>query len=120
MRQQADKERAGARWTGNSLDLVFTSEFGAPLNGRNVLRGFQTAAKRVGVTLTNGESVGVHSLRHVAATRLLEGGIPMYVVSRVLGHDSIDTTVNIYGHVVDEQRFEAMAFLGSLVSQENQ
>ena len=40
-----------------------------------------------------------HDLRHVAATTLLQAGVPMPVVSRILGHSSIQITVDTYGHV---------------------
>lgn len=40
-----------------------------------------------------------HSLRHTYATRLLRAGEPMAKVSRLLGHESVKTTVDIYGHL---------------------
>lgn len=45
-----------------------------------------------------------HDLRHIAATVLLRAGVPMPVVSNILGHSSINITVDTYGHVhVDKQ-----------------
>lgn len=35
----------------------------------------------------------------------------MHTVSRILGHDSIDTTVNTYGHLVEAGRKSAMELL---------
>jgi site-specific recombinase XerD len=35
----------------------------------------------------------------VAATTLLQAGVPMPVVSRILGHSSIQITVDTYGHL---------------------
>jgi integrase/recombinase XerD len=40
-----------------------------------------------------------HWCRHTTATRMLRDGVPVEVVSRVLGHSSITTTVSIYGHL---------------------
>jgi site-specific recombinase XerD len=34
----------------------------------------------------------MHSLRHTLATRLLERGTPLPVISDILGHRSIDST----------------------------
>ncbi|WP_438470724.1 tyrosine-type recombinase/integrase [Streptomyces asiaticus] len=43
-----------------------------------------------------------HSLRHFFASTALAAGIPIHEVSRWLGHKSIKTTVDIYGHLVPE------------------
>ena len=40
-----------------------------------------------------------HDLRHVAATTLLQAGVPMPVVSKILGHSSIQITVDTYRHM---------------------
>ena len=42
-----------------------------------------------------------HDLRHCCATLRLEQGEELAVVSRILGHASITTTANVYGHVTD-------------------
>jgi integrase len=41
----------------------------------------------------------VHDLRHTAASWMLAGGTPIAAVSRHLGHESITTTVDRYGHL---------------------
>ncbi|MFF6847969.1 tyrosine-type recombinase/integrase [Streptomyces antimycoticus] len=43
-----------------------------------------------------------HGLRHFFASTALANGIPIHELSRWLGHKSIKTTVDIYGHVVPE------------------
>jgi site-specific recombinase XerD len=40
-----------------------------------------------------------HWCRHTTATRMLRDGVPVEVVSKVLGHSSITTTVSVYGHL---------------------
>jgi integrase len=50
----------------------------------------------------------LHMFRHTFATRQLHAGVPVAVVSKLLGHGSISTTLNIYAHVLTEhlQQFE--------------
>lgn len=49
----------------------------------------------------------VHTCRHTYATVLLTRGVPMQAVSRLLGHSTIRTTVDIYAHLaVDDLALE--------------
>ena len=44
---------------------------------------------------------GFHHVRHTAATLLLNsGGVPLPVVSKILGHKSPKITLEIYAHVM--------------------
>lgn len=43
--------------------------------------------------------IRVHYFRHSHASLLINKGVSLYVVSRHLGHESIQTTANIYGHL---------------------
>lgn len=41
----------------------------------------------------------LHDLRHTCASWLIQAGVPLPVVSRHLGHESIQVTVDVYGHI---------------------
>lgn len=41
----------------------------------------------------------IHDLRHTCASWMIKAGVPLAVVSRHLGHESISTTMDIYGHI---------------------
>jgi integrase len=48
------------------------------------------------------EDTTFHDLRHTFASTALASGVPISEVSRWLGHKSITTTVDLYGHLVPE------------------
>ncbi len=49
-----------------------------------------------------------HMLRHAAATEMLANGAPPIGVQRVLGHNSLRTTLETYAHARDTHAAEAM------------
>ena len=59
-----------------------------------------------------------HWCRHSYATRLLRAGTPVEVVSRLLGHASVATTMDIYGHLTVEDARRALEVAGFLTGQE--
>jgi integrase len=54
-----------------------------------------------------------HDLRHTFASTALAEGVPISEVSRWLGHKSITTTVDLYGHLVPEATGRARDALDS-------
>jgi len=56
-----------------------------------------------------------HALRHTAATMLLARGVPAKIVSEILGHRSIQTTLDLYAHVTDEMQRDGLAELERLI-----
>jgi site-specific recombinase XerD len=61
-----------------------------------------------------------HWFRHTYATRLLQRGTPMEVVSKLLGHASVATTLDIYGHLSVEDARRALQTAGFLTGGEVQ
>ena len=60
------------------------------------------------------EYQGVHSLRHTWATRALEKGLDIKVVSNMLGHKNVITTMNIYQDVLPNEKEKAADLLNDL------
>lgn len=50
----------------------------------------------------------VHALWHTFATRALEASIPIKDVSEILGHASVQITMDTYSHVSPDLQNEAM------------
>jgi integrase/recombinase XerD len=53
-----------------------------------------------------------HWFRHSAATRMLRDGVPVEVVSKVLGHSSVAITSAVYGHLTAEDARKALEAAG--------
>lgn len=58
-------------------------------------------AKKAGIN-----HVFPHALRHTFATRYLQGGGDLYVLSRILGHASVTITERVYSHVQREDVYQ--------------
>jgi integrase/recombinase XerD len=59
-----------------------------------------------------------HWFRHTAATRWLRDGVPIEVVSRLLGHSSVTTTSAIYGHLTAQDARAALEKAGWLTGRD--
>ena len=103
--QEVDRQRAAGVWieTGH----VFTTASGNPLDPRSALRAFTLAAERAGI-----HGVSVHTLRHSAATAMLEGGVHLKAVSELLGHAGTQVTAEVYAHLTTRTARSAMDTLG--------
>jgi integrase len=103
--QEEERRLAGSAW--RQTGFVFTTEFGEPCDPRNAFRALRAAATKAGLPYA-----GLHTLRHSAASVMLTRGVPLKVVSDVLGHSSIAITGDIYGHVSPGVARQAMDTLG--------
>jgi len=106
-RQGQREERIRLRPVWQDSDLIFTSQVGSPLDPSDASRDFRAFLARHELP-----KVRFHDLRHAAGSIMLKNGIPMYTVSRILGHSNIATTVDPYGHVEEKAFDEAAAAMG--------
>ncbi|MEE8158707.1 MAG: site-specific integrase [Dehalococcoidia bacterium] len=82
--------------------LVFPGPLGKPLNPMALTRAFRSYAKKLGLT-----SAKLHDLRHFHASVMLQNGESLLLVGRRLGHASIATTGDVYGHLLPGWQKEA-------------
>ena len=68
-----------------------------PMNAKAAQRIYYAARDRAGIA----KDGGIHSLRHAFATHLLEAGVDVHTIQRVLGHGQISTTMR-YFHLARE------------------
>lgn len=63
------------------------------------------------------EKIRVHDLRHSHAALLIEMEVPILLVSERLGHENVETTWNIYGHLYPNRHTKTVQKLDDLMSQ---
>lgn len=74
---------------------LFASKIsGQPISTSSVQRAFKSSVHKAGVK----KKASIHTLRHSFATHLLESGVDIIYIQRLLGHTSAKTTA-IYLHV---------------------
>jgi integrase len=56
-----------------------------------------------------------HDLRHTAATLLLSQKVNVKVVSEMLGHADVATTMRIYAHVLSHMQDEAVEVMNNIL-----
>ena len=87
-----EQPTVGAQWTDNGL--VFTTTIGTPLEAQKIVnRHFKPLLRRTGLP-----NIRWHDLRHTCATLLLGRGVHPKMVQHLMGHASIQLTLDRYSH----------------------
>lgn len=58
--------------------------------------------------LPEDKHVTLHGLRHTGISYFLRHGVPVEIVSRMAGHQSVQITLDIYYQVIEEQKIKAV------------
>jgi len=86
--QQLEKKFAGKRWIEH--DLIFPNSIGNPLEPSNMRLDYNRLLEEAGLP-----KIRFHDLRHTAASLMLNHGVPVIVVSNMLGHSKPSVTLDI-------------------------
>lgn len=87
--------------------LVLTTERGFPLRNSNWAEGWRDAVARSGIGHAR-----PYDLRHTFASWLLQNGVPLAEVGRMMGHKSTQTTM-IYAHLAEVPSAAVLAALAA-------
>jgi integrase len=102
------------RWSaGKAPDAwLFEAPHGGPLRESNWKRsvGWSAATAAAGL-----RGFRVHDLRHTAASVWLAARADPKVVQRVLGHATASMTMDLYGHLMDVNLWEAARAIGGIL-----
>jgi len=83
----------------NIRGYIFHTEKGTKITSRNLSRAFYKALKKADV-----KDFRFHDLRHTFATRLVQAGVELYKVSKLLGHKDVSTTQRYAHHYPESLR----------------
>ena len=92
-------------------DLVFCTDDGKVIDDANLRhRVFEPALTKAGL-----RKIRIHDLRHTYASLLINQGENLKYIQKQLGHASITTTVDRYGHLMPDAHKEASSRLDETV-----
>lgn len=103
----------------NGYDLVFPANNGRWMDRRNwQRRGFNVACAEAGLVEMQGikevTKYRPYDLRHFYASRLIEQGINLKKIQTLMGHSNIETTLNVYGHLLEDEVSEKVSIVSAL------
>jgi integrase len=104
--QKAERLAAGSAWEDHGL--VFCTPIGTPMDPDNHRRSFSALTKKAGLGHWH-----PHELRHSATSIMLAQGVPIEVISKIVGHSSIRITADVYSHLLEQQHEAAAVAIGS-------
>jgi len=86
--------------------FVFTTTYGGPIRHSSFYEFWEGALTKLGYGKA-GERPRIHDMRHTHASLMLGAGMSPFELSRRLGHESIQTTIDRYSHLVPDAHFRA-------------
>lgn len=96
-------------------ELLFVGPTGARVHHANFYNRAWAPAAAAFAEQT-GRRPRIHDLRHSHASWLIAAGVPLPVIRDRLGHESINTTVDVYGHLLPDQHRATAAALDGLLA----
>ena len=80
----------------------------------DVTKSFLYHEMERGCQLSGAKKIRVHDLRHSHASLLIELGVSVLYISERLGHENIETTLEIYAHLYPHKNVQIMEQLNAL------
>lgn len=87
----------------SSENLVFPTATGKPISHRNICREFGKLQRAAGISKPGSPGRAKfrpYDLRHGAASRWIHAHLDLKTLSSLLGHESTQVTLDVYGHVI--------------------
>jgi integrase len=108
-KQRLEQAFANQNWRDEGL--IFATPIATPTDPRNLIRDYKRVLRIAGL-----REIRFHDLRHTAASLMLNNGVPILVVSKILGHSKASTTLDIYGHLISVMQEGAARMMDELIT----
>ncbi len=105
--QAAERLAIGPAWQ-DPAGLVFTTPVGTPVDPANYRHRLATITDKAGLGRWT-----THELRHSAGSFLFAAGVPMKLISQMLGHSSERVTSDVYVHTAEAARTQVAAAMAN-------
>lgn len=89
-------------------EYVFTSRYDQPYYPGSLEKRLKKLARRAGLP-----EISPHDLRHTFGTRAIENGMEIKLLSTLMGHSRVETTLNLYVHPNTDAAHKASEDLAS-------
>lgn len=98
-------------------DLVFCSKTNNPIHETNVRKAINYVVDKINRenSDTNFETFTPHTLRHTFASKCIKNGMRPKSLQTILGHASLQMTMDLYCHVEESTLKEEMSLMGEMV-----
>lgn len=106
VQQSKNKLQLGELYANN--DYVFCDNLGYPIDDKRPNRNLKSILSKLGI-----DPLKFHGLRHTYATRLFEADVTPKTVQVLMGYD-ISITMDIYTHVMEDTKLEAVEKLNEI------
>ena len=108
--------RTGAKTLKGFENLIFTTKYDTPLNAQIYADAIKVIVEQINLMreeLEQFETFSGHCFRHTFATRCFEAGIQPKTVQKYLGHATLQMTMDLYTHVLENHLSDEMDKLDS-------
>ena len=110
--QLAKQMQLGSKW--QKTNRVFTTEFGGDIHPDTPTKIFDKIIKKY-----NLKRITFHGLRHTNVSLMISKGIQTQIISRKVGHSSVQTTDRIYSHFFDDEFKEVANVMDDIFAKVN-
>lgn len=110
LQQEEYKDLLGNEYVVNDYDFVFTKPNGETYTPDGLRQSYIWQLQKHGFSQNRW-----HDLRHTAATLMFANGADVSTVQHAMGHNSPNTTMNIYVHNLDQCNKRAASIMSNIL-----